>query len=92
MSATAPISTHTLGAELERDRLELRVGRITAALGVLRRRESENRRGPGAPRRRLGQAIADFEAQIEAMKARLRDLDMDGPSIQIQRGADGHRY
>jgi hypothetical protein len=92
MSATPPTSTHTLGAELERDRLERRVRRMTVAIGGLRRRESENRREPGASQRHLGQAIADFEAQVEAMKTRLRDLGIDGPSIQIQRGADGHRY
>jgi hypothetical protein len=92
MSATPHTSTHTLGAELERDRLERRVRRMTVAIGVLRQLESENRRGPRAPRRHLGQAIADFEAQIEAMNTRLRDLGIDGPSIQIRRGADAHRY
>jgi hypothetical protein len=92
MSATPHTSTHTLGAELERDRLERRVRRMTIAIGVLRQRERENRRGPRASRRHLGQAIADFEAQIEAMNTRLRDLGIDGPSIQIRRGADGHRY
>jgi hypothetical protein len=83
MSATSPTSTHTLGAELERDRLECRVRRMTVAIGVLRQRERENRPRPGAPRRHLGQVIADFEAQIQAMNTRLRDLGMDGPSIQI---------
>jgi GAF domain-containing protein len=87
-----PIATHTLGAELERDRLERRVRRMTVAIGVLRQRASQNRREPGAPQRHLTQAISDFEAQIEAMDTRLRDLGTDGPSIQIQRGANGHRY
>jgi hypothetical protein len=96
--ATAPApaprhaATHTLGAELERDRLERRVRRMTFAIGVLRQRESKNRREPDAPRRHLGQAIADFEAQVEAMNTRLRDLGMDGPSIQTQRGADARGY
>ncbi len=92
MSATPHTSTHTLGAELERDRLARRVRRLTVAVGVLRQREREYRREPRSPRRYLGQAIADFEAQIEAMNTRLRDLGRDGPSIQMQRGADGHRY
>jgi hypothetical protein len=65
---------------------------MTLAIGVLRQRASKNRRERGAPQRHLGQVIADFEAQIEAMKTRLRDLGIDGPSIQIQGGADGHRY
>ncbi|HEY1516518.1 MAG TPA: hypothetical protein VGF91_08875 [Solirubrobacteraceae bacterium] len=90
--ATPHTPTHTLGAELERDRLARRVRRMTVAIGVLRQRESENRRERRAPHRHLGRAIADFEAQIETMNARLRDLGIDGPSIQIQRGADGHRY
>jgi hypothetical protein len=91
-STMSPTSTHTLGAELERDRLASRVSRMTVAISVLRQRQRENRRGPGAPRRHLGRVIADFEAQIQAMNARLRDLGMDGPTIQIQGGADGHRY
>jgi hypothetical protein len=92
MSATSPTSTYTLSAELERDRLKCRVSRMTVAIGVLRQRERTNRRGPGAPQRHLGQVIADFEAQIQAMNVRLRDLGVDGPSIQIRREADGHRY
>jgi hypothetical protein len=60
---------------------------MTVVIGVLRLRESENRRPPGAPQRHLGRAIADFEAQIEAMNSRLRDLGIVGPSLQ--RGADG---
>jgi len=90
MSATSPTSTHTLAAELERDRLECRVIRMTVAIGVLRGRE--NRLGPGGPQPHLGQVIADFEAQIQAMNTRLRDLGMDGPSIQTRRGADGHSF
>jgi hypothetical protein len=65
---------------------------MTVAIGVLRQRESESRRERPARHRHLGQAIADFEAQIEAMNARLRDLGMDGQTIQIQRGADADRY
>jgi len=89
MTAT---SIHTLGAELERDRLESRVSRMTVAIGMLRQRERADRRGASEPRPRLGQVIDDFEAQIQAMNARLHDLGMDGPSIQRERGAHGHRY
>jgi hypothetical protein len=74
MSATSPASSRTLGAELERDRLECRVRRMTVAIDVLRQRERENRRGGGARQRHLGRAIADFEAQIQAMNTRLSDL------------------
>ena len=92
MSVALPTSTLTLGAVLERDRLERRARRIAVAIGVLRLRESEHRREPGAAERRLGQVIADFEAQIEAINRRLRELGTDGPSIQARQSADGHRY
>ena len=78
MSAAPPTSTYTLGAVLERDRLERRVRRMTVAIGVLRQRESVYRREPSDPRWHLRQAVADFEAQIEAMNTRLRDLGLDG--------------
>jgi hypothetical protein len=92
-ASVSPASvTHTLGAALERDRLERRVRRMTVAVDVLRLREHENRREPGAPRRHLGQVIADFEAQIEAMTTRVRDLaanlDLTNQDlIEIERGA-----
>jgi hypothetical protein len=92
MSVALPTSTRTLGAVLERDRLERRARRMAVTIGVLRIRESENRREPGAAQRRLGQAIADFEAQIEAINTRLRELGTDGPSIQVRQRADGRRY
>jgi hypothetical protein len=64
---------------------------MTVAVGVLRQRDRENRLRSGAPQRHLGQVIiADFEAQIQAMNSRLSDLGVDGPSIQMQREADGH--
>ena len=91
MSVALPTSTHTLGAVLERDRLERRVRRMTVTIGVLRQRTSD-RREPGARQRRLGQVIADFEAQIEAINTRLRELGTDGPSIQVRQRADGRRY
>lgn len=93
MSATPPTFTHTLGAALERDRLEHRVRRMTVAVGSLRQHASEHRRELSTPRH-VRQSIADFEAQIEAMTARLRDLAPERASTQIQRrrGADenGH--
>jgi hypothetical protein len=57
-------STHTLGAELERDRLEHRVGRLAVAVAALRQRTNEHRRGLGAAPRHLRLAIADFEAHV----------------------------
>jgi len=73
MSTTLPASPQTLAAALERDRLERRVRRTTVAIASLRQLESGDRRRPGGPKH-LRRAIADFEAQVEAMTARLRDL------------------
>lgn len=67
-------STRTLGALLERDRLEYRLTRATFAIVALRERESEHRRRLGRSPKHLRHAIADFEAQVEAMNGRLQDL------------------
>jgi len=67
-------SAGSLGADLERDRLERRLKRVTVVAAALRQRASEHRAELGATPRQLGQAIADFEAQITEMNARLRDL------------------
>jgi hypothetical protein len=85
MGAARACSTHSLGAVLERDRLERRVGRLTIAIAALRQRMSEDRREPGAPPRHVRQTIADFEAQIDAMSARLRDLAPDGGHVSLAR-------
>jgi hypothetical protein len=60
------------------------------AIAALRRHASEHRGELGALPRPLRRAIADFEAQVEAMNARLRDLAPEGASTQIQlgRGSD----
>jgi hypothetical protein len=71
VSQAQSTTTYTLGAALERDRLEHRVSRIAAAITVLRHLESDHRREPP---RHIPQTIADFEAQTKAMKARLREL------------------
>jgi len=76
MSEARSTPTSTLGAALERDRLEYRVNRITIAITALREREDEGeQRGRrGTPQRHLRRAIADFEAQVDAMNGRLRAL------------------
>jgi len=58
---------------------------MTVAIGGLRQRVSEDRRDLEAPPKRLRHAIADFEAQIDAMNARLRDLAYDPRSTQGSR-------
>jgi hypothetical protein len=63
-----------LGAELECVRLERRARRMTFAVGSLRHRVNESERQRGATPRHLEHIIVDFEAQIDAMNARLREL------------------
>jgi hypothetical protein len=70
MIATRTGFAQTLGATLERDRLERRVSWMTVVVESLRRRASEHGR---AEPRRVRQAIADLEAQLAVMNARLRD-------------------
>ena len=73
---------YLVGADLERDRLERRVKRMKVAIAALRQHASEQRRELGAPAGPLRHAIADFEAQIEAMNARLRYLAPEHASTQ----------
>jgi hypothetical protein len=76
----APVSQgqHTLGAMLERERLEHRVRRLAIATAALRQRASAHRRDLGEPPRHIRQAIADFEAQLAALNDRLRTVVGDG--------------
>jgi hypothetical protein len=78
MSVIRPTSTITLGAELERDRLEFRVSGVTVALAWLRQYTSEHRPEPSVAPKYVRQAIAD----IEAMNARFRDLAHDRGSTR----------
>jgi hypothetical protein len=75
-------SIYTLGAALERDRLEHRVSRIAVAIMVLRNVGSGDRREPP---KHVRQAIADFEAQSAAINARLQELGHDGGHRIAQR-------
>jgi predicted nucleic acid-binding Zn-ribbon protein len=68
-----PAASHTLVATLEGYRLEHRVSRIAIAIAALRQRTRDDRREQGAPATHIQRVIA-FEAEIEAMNARLRDL------------------
>jgi hypothetical protein len=79
VSQARSTSTQTLGATLERDRLEHRVSRVAVAIAVLRRLGNEHRREPP---RHIRQTIADFEAQTAAMRARLHELAHDVESHQ----------
>jgi hypothetical protein len=63
----------TLGAELERDRLAQRARRITAVIAALRRPAGEGRATHSGDRH-IFQAIAEFEAELAAIDARLSDL------------------
>ena len=76
MSAGRPAPIPTLRATLERDRIELRIKRMTVTITVLRQLASDRRRGSGETPPHLRRSIADFEAQIAALTARLRDLSL----------------
>lgn len=83
VTSITPVSPPTLGEALERDRLERRVRRVTVAVAVLRQRVRGDRPEPAPPQHVL-RAIADFEAQIEALSGRLRDLGRDPVSTQVR--------
>jgi hypothetical protein len=84
VTSITTVSPHTLGEALERDRLERRVRRVTVAVAVLRKRVTRHPPELGAPPRHLLRAIADFEAQIDALSARLRDLGREPASTNVQ--------
>ena len=67
-------AAHTLGATLERDRLEHRMNRTVIAIAALRERAREHRGEIGGAPVHIRRVIADFEAQLAAMNARLRYL------------------
>jgi hypothetical protein len=81
VSRARSTSTYTLGAALERDRLEHRVSRAAVAVAALRQVASVHRRGLGPPPPHIRRAIADFEAQIAAINARLQEL---APTTVVQ--------
>ena len=65
----------TVGAQLERDRLQHRATRLHAVIAALRRRADEER-AEGA-RRAPGLAIAldDFERELDAVRSQLHPRD-----------------
>ena len=77
MTATRPASALSIGAQLERDRLERRATRVALAISSLRQRVGESPAGADSAPGRLRHVIADFEAQMDAMDARLRELDTE---------------
>jgi hypothetical protein len=90
VSQTRSTSSYTLGAALERDRLEHRVSRVAVAVAALRQRAGDHRRE--LPKH-IRQTIADFEAQIAAIEARLQELAHNGgPNAAQERSrSDEHR-
>lgn len=82
MSATHRTPTRSLGAELERDRLERRARRMTVAIASLHLLANESGRELGAIPRHLHRTLVDFEAQIDAMNGRLRELAAQRPASE----------
>ena len=89
MRATRTGFAQTLGTTLERDRLERRVRWMTVVVESLRRRASEN--GREAPRR-VRQTIADLEAQIAAINARLLHLDHGAGATTYEEWSSSHEH
>jgi hypothetical protein len=75
MTRTASSSPNTLGAELERDRLNHRLGQLELVTATLRGRASQRRTGE-APVARI-RVVGDLEAQVATTNARLSDLNRD---------------
>jgi hypothetical protein len=74
MKTTRHTPSRSLGAELERTRLEHRARRMTVAIASLHLLANESGRELGATPRHLHQTLVDFETQIDAMNGRLREL------------------
>lgn len=74
-----------MGAELERARLEHRARRLMVAIVSLRQLSDESGRELRATPKHLHHTLVDFEAQIDAMSARLRELGGESPSRPVER-------
>jgi hypothetical protein len=85
VSATRSRPARGLGAELERSRLKRRLREKTVAITWMRLYMREEREPSVAPKY-VRQAIADFEAQVEAMTAQLRHLVPDAGAIEDHAG------
>jgi len=72
-AATPPLRTTTLGGELERRRLEVRIGRVEHVITALRDRERFYDRGE-VPRA-LSAALRDFRVESDELRDRLRRTD-----------------
>jgi hypothetical protein len=64
----------TLGADLERDHLTRRARRIRGVIAALRRQAGGRHAAAHASNRHIFRAIAEFEAELAAIDARLSDL------------------
>jgi hypothetical protein len=71
--------------ELTRDYFERRARRTTVVIAELRRLASEEQGQPGPSGRQLHSAIADFEAEVAAISAELRDLGAGTPRAASSR-------
>jgi hypothetical protein len=61
----------TIGARLERDRLEHRAARLQGVVAVLRERAADARRAGGRPARGLSLALGDFDRELRAVRSHL---------------------
>jgi hypothetical protein len=92
----------TLGAMLEKDRLEDRTKRLCAVIVALCRRADQQQTERGRSGRHIHVAIADLEAELVAIDLRLQDLARAsaatrfcgepavGPGEECNGGSDHH--
>jgi hypothetical protein len=90
VSPTGSTTTYTLGAVLERDRLEHRVSQVAVAVAVLRQLAALHRREPGPPPMHIRRAIADFESQAATIDARLQELAHAGGPNPVPEWSGSH--
>jgi hypothetical protein len=77
----------TLAATLERDRLERRRHRLELVVDELQARARARRARSGHVPAALGQAIADFQAQLRSVQERLAPRPADAAPARRPRGA-----
>jgi hypothetical protein len=81
VSTTRPRTTHGLGPELDSLRLKRRIREKTVAIAWMHQYLREEPT-PRVASRYLRRAIADFEAQLDTMNARLLHLGLHAGGIE----------
>ncbi len=92
MASAAPLSVHrsaTIGADLERSRLQLRARHVRIVLALLRERTGASAR-PGRARPGLEQTIRELSAELSSISRQLQE-PRPGLSAPPRSGARAQR-